>query len=49
MNFFPVLPFSLFLLLDFLGVFAGAIGGGLEAMRYNLKTRSIREHVPSRF
>jgi len=28
-----VLPFSLFLLLDFLGVFAGAIGGGLEAMR----------------
>lgn len=30
---FPVLPFSLFLLLDFLGVFTGAIGGGLEAMR----------------
>ena len=33
MNRFPLLPFSLFLLLDFLGVFAGAIGGGLEAMR----------------
>lgn len=30
---FPLLPFSLFLLLDFLGVFAGALGGGLEAMR----------------
>jgi uncharacterized membrane protein YeiH len=33
MNHFPLLPFSLFLLLDFLGVFAGALGGGLEAMR----------------
>ena len=33
MNYFPFLPFSLFLLLDFLGVFAGALGGGLEAMR----------------
>lgn len=30
---FPTLPFSLFLLVDFLGVFAGALGGGLEAMR----------------
>ncbi len=33
MDYFPFLPFSLFLLLDFLGVFAGALGGGLEAMR----------------
>lgn len=33
MEHFPFLPFSLFLLLDFLGVFAGALGGGLEAMR----------------
>ncbi len=33
MSYFPFLPFSLFLLLDFLAVFAGAIGGGLEAMR----------------
>ena len=30
---FPTLPFSLLLLIDFLGVFAGALGGGLEAMR----------------
>lgn len=29
----PTLPFSLLLLIDFLGVFAGALGGGLEAMR----------------
>ncbi|HEX6879925.1 MAG TPA: TRIC cation channel family protein [Terriglobales bacterium] len=29
----PTLPFSLFLLVDFLGVFTGALGGGLEAMR----------------
>lgn len=33
MGHFPTLPFSLFLLLDFLGVFAGALSGGLEAMR----------------
>jgi uncharacterized membrane protein YeiH len=33
LRFLPTLPFSLFLLIDFLGVFAGALGGGLEAMR----------------
>lgn len=33
MRHLPTLPFSLFLLIDFLGVFAGALGGGLEAMR----------------
>ncbi len=29
----PLLPFSLFLLIDFLGVFAGALAGGLDAAR----------------